>query len=270
MGFGGGGGSTTTQHVDMGPWEDQQPFLRFGFDQARDLYDSGMPAYYPGATVAPFSPETADALRLQRERALAGSPLTEAAQGMLAGTIRGDGLAAGNPYLQGAMDAVAHQVVPRVAAQFEGSGRYGSGLHAGATAQALTDAAADMAYRNYADERARQLQAAQAAPQLAAADYADIAQLGQVGAMRDQQAQAVLDAGVKRWDAEQAAGWDRLAKYMAAIGGNYGQSGTTTETTRTRTNPFMAGLGALGQVVGIGTGLFGSNGLWPGLLGSRK
>ena len=55
-----------------------------------------------------------------------------------------------------------------------------------------------LAYQNYADERSRQQQAASMAPDLAATDYYDIAQLGQVGAAREAMEREKLAEDVAR------------------------------------------------------------------------
>ena len=48
------GGSTTTTTSE--PWAEQIPYLTGGFDQAKEIYNQGTPAYYPGATIAGFDP----------------------------------------------------------------------------------------------------------------------------------------------------------------------------------------------------------------------
>ena len=48
----GGSKVTTTE-----PWEKQQEYLTKGFERAEGLYGQGMPAYYPGPTLAGFDPE---------------------------------------------------------------------------------------------------------------------------------------------------------------------------------------------------------------------
>ena len=48
----GGSKVTTTE-----PWAEQQEYLTKGFARAEDLYGRGMPAYYPGTTLAGFDPE---------------------------------------------------------------------------------------------------------------------------------------------------------------------------------------------------------------------
>jgi len=48
-----GGSKVTT----TAPWEAQQDYLTRGFERAEGLYGQGMPAYYPGQTLAGFDPE---------------------------------------------------------------------------------------------------------------------------------------------------------------------------------------------------------------------
>jgi hypothetical protein len=48
----GGSQITTTE-----PWAKQQEYLTKGFERAEGLYGQGMPAYYPGQTLAGFDPE---------------------------------------------------------------------------------------------------------------------------------------------------------------------------------------------------------------------
>jgi hypothetical protein len=53
-GGGGGGGSTNTvEKAD--PWEGQQPFLEYGFQQAQDRFQSDSPNFFPGNTISPFN-----------------------------------------------------------------------------------------------------------------------------------------------------------------------------------------------------------------------
>tara|TARA_R100001244_G_scaffold129902_1_gene101654 strand:- start:566 stop:1423 length:858 start_codon:yes stop_codon:yes gene_type:complete len=48
-----GGSKITT----TAPWDEQQDFLKTGFQRAEDLYGRGMPKYYTGETLAGFDPE---------------------------------------------------------------------------------------------------------------------------------------------------------------------------------------------------------------------
>ena len=54
--FKGGGGGGTTQTIQKAdPWEQQKPFLEYGFQQAQDRYKSDQPSFYPHATISPFN-----------------------------------------------------------------------------------------------------------------------------------------------------------------------------------------------------------------------
>src|SRR5262249_33123135 len=64
-GKGGSDGGTTTTVQKSEPWTEQKPFLTYGFNQAKNNYLTQQPQYFPGETVAPFSPETQQALSLE-------------------------------------------------------------------------------------------------------------------------------------------------------------------------------------------------------------
>ncbi len=70
--MGSSGSQTSTQESE--PWEGQQPYLRDIFSGAQDLFNQGPQEYYPGQTVAPFSPQTQMGMDLMTQRALGGSP----------------------------------------------------------------------------------------------------------------------------------------------------------------------------------------------------
>jgi hypothetical protein len=69
MGKGGGGGQQVNTQVTEPPAY-AKPFLEFGLSQAKDLFESDAPQFFPQATTVGFSPETDIALDLQRARAL--------------------------------------------------------------------------------------------------------------------------------------------------------------------------------------------------------
>ncbi len=59
MSSGGGGQPVTTfssSESSSGPWEPQVPYITSGFEQAKNLYNRGEPAYYPKETLAGFDP----------------------------------------------------------------------------------------------------------------------------------------------------------------------------------------------------------------------
>ena len=159
---GGGGGSqtqTTTQNIDPAIL----PYITYGLGEAKNLYRSKSPSYYPRATYVPASATTKTALDLASDRARTGNPLIPAAQstisdlqssvnpalsnfsslrggipsGALAGTeatARGDYLSAGNPYFSSMMASAAKPAVDQfnsairnIGSRTAASGRYGSG-----------------------------------------------------------------------------------------------------------------------------------------------
>lgn len=261
----------TTQTVE--PWAEAKPYLTYGMQQARNLYDNnGGFNYYPGQTVVGFDPATTNALNMTEQRAMAGSPLTRSAQGLVNNTINGQYLNA-NPYLDGAIDTASRglvrnfnqAVVPGLNASFSRSGRYGSGAQAQAFSNVANDLGGQlgdisnrMAYQNYGDERSRMQQAAMAAPQLAAADYTDLAQLGQVGAARENQAQQQLNDNIARWDNANNKERAALDEYLNRIGLTSSQyKSSITTQPGTRTNPLA---GAIGGGLGA-AGLAGQLGL---------
>jgi hypothetical protein len=50
------GGGTQVSTSTTAPWEEQIPYLTEGFRAAKDLYNQGVPEYYPGETLAGFDP----------------------------------------------------------------------------------------------------------------------------------------------------------------------------------------------------------------------
>jgi hypothetical protein len=50
------GGGTQVSTSTTAPWEEQIPYLTEGFRAAKDLYNKGVPEYYPGETLAGFDP----------------------------------------------------------------------------------------------------------------------------------------------------------------------------------------------------------------------
>lgn len=253
MGGGQSGSQTQTQKTE--PWEGQQPYLKEGFKKAEDLYmKQDAPAYFPGNTVVPFSPETNAALNLTTQRALSGSPLQSAANTQLTGTLNGDYLYGGQGF-NAAVDAATRKALPQINSKFEGGGRLNSGLAKTAQTQAIADAFASQ----YGDERTNQQRAMLFAPQMMQQDYADYQQLANVGAAREGLSQAQLAEDVNRYNYNQQAPGLQLQNYMSTIQGNYGNSQTTTSPLYRN-----QGAGFLGGAMG-GMSMASSLGALPGM-----
>jgi len=241
--FKGGGGQQQTTTSEIDPM--LKPYISYGLDEAKTLYQAGAPEYYPGKTYVPASATTTSALGLAEARAKAGSPLVPAAQAQQLNTIGGDYLSAGNPYFAKMMSAAAAPVISEynkatqnlnsTAAQ---SGRYGSNAQAQMQSDATTNLAnalsrrgAELAYGNYGAERGFQNQAVSNAPQLAMADYQDINQLAQIGQTEEQYAKDILNADIGRYEYNANAPQQQLGSYLSAAYGAPAPVSTTTTTS---------------------------------------
>jgi hypothetical protein len=247
-----GGSSPKTQTVTQtnNPPAYAMPYLKDIMGEAQGLYRDNGPEYYPGSTVVPMAGETTAALDAQTQRALMGSPLNQAAQGTTLDVLKGNFLSGGNPYFQGAFDAMARPVTDAVQAAMARSGRLGSGAETMTLTRELGDIGSKLMYQNYNDERNRMMQASQFAPMLAETDYNDIAKLAQVGGAYEAQAGAELQDDVNRFTFYQQRPWDKLAQYSTFVqGGTYGGQNTTTQPVYSNTAGSI--LGGLSSAAGI-------------------
>ena len=248
-----GGGSTRTITQSSGPPEYAKPFIEYGMGQAKQLYKKGVgQQYYPGQTVVGYSPESEMALSGQRQMATTGSPFIPMTQAAVMQNLMGT-----NPL----QSAAFRPVVEQVQAEAAKSGRYGSGYQQAALGQAL----APMAYQAQQDAIAQ-------APAAYEFGFADLQKLAQVGAAREAQSQAELEADMQRFQFEQEAPGQALANYMAMIQG--GTVGGTSSQPVFRQPVGSALSGALGGAQMLGSinpayaGLGAVGGGLAGLLGA--
>lgn len=255
-GSSGGGGTTTNTVQNADPWSGQQPFLKYGFEEAQRVYDSTKPEYFGSPTVAGFNPYQSTAQNMTVNRALSGSPLLQAGQDEAAKTLSGDYLTAGNPYMSGLTSAIDSQIRPMVDSRFTNSNRFGSGAHSGAYTSAMANALAPHMFGAYETERGRMNEMAGLAPSLAQADYSDHAALSAVGLTQQEQAQNELNAQIAKHNFEQNVEANKLSNYMNLIVGNYGGSNTSSSAGP---SPGKGGeIGGYGQAAGgIGSLLYG-------------
>ena len=239
-GGGGGGSSTTSNQLDP----TVAPFVKYGLEEAKGLYQTSTPEYYSGQTYVSPSAQTQTALQAAQNRALAGNPLLPAAQQQQQNVISGQYLQ-NNPYfnqaLAGASQGATQNYMDAIkAAQSQASqaGRYGSGVSAdiqnraaNTLANTLANKYGELAYSNYAAERAAQNQAALNAPAMAAADYQDIQQLMNVGKTAEDYQKTALQADIDRFNFEQNKPYQKLSAYLgAAYGAPMGQVSQTTQS----------------------------------------
>lgn len=245
-----GGGSTRTITQSSGPPEYVKPFIEYGLGQAKQLYNKGVgQEYYPGQTVVGYSPESEMALAGQRQMATSGSPFIPMTQAAVMQNLMGT-----NPL----QSAAFKPVVDQVAAQFASAGRYGSGAQQGAVASAL----APMAYQAQQDAIAQ-------APAAYEFGFRDLQKLAEVGAAREGQSQAELEADMQRFQFEQEAPGQALANYMAMIqGGTVGGTSSQPVYRQPIGSALAGGLGGaqLGGMFGM-PGLGAAAGGLAGLLG---
>lgn len=290
---GGGGGTTTVQKAD--PWEGQQPYLKDVFSEADRLYNSGQlaPDYYKGNTVANQSQWTQQANQMQADRALNGSASINNAQTSIDNIVSGGALAnntglnaleqmtnAVNPYSSALLNDAVGQATAKIDSGFSSAGRYGSGAHENARA----DAVADLTSQFYSDAYDKQMEAATQAgnlynagvdtqisgagmtQELANQAYKDAEMLSQAGANLDAYNQAKIDANIDRWNYDQQKALEALSRFNQLIQGTYG--GTSTSTGKSDYAP-----SALGTAVGagaVGVGMLDSylGGDWSSLFSS--
>jgi hypothetical protein len=188
----GGGGGTQETKTEISP--EFKPYITYSLGEAQRLYKA-MPGAPETLAVSP-SAATQQALQMAQQRAVGGSPLLRAAQEEQLATIQGRGV---NPFLGGALEQANRlagerytQDIQNLQSQASSAGRYGSaamGQQAGKAqdifARALAEQGGQLAYSSAEAERARQIAASQAAPQMSAADYADMQRLLQVGQARE-------------------------------------------------------------------------------------
>jgi hypothetical protein len=236
----GGGGSpqnsTTTTSIDPAI----KPYVTYGLEEAKRLYESQSPSFFPGQTYVSPSEQTQQALQMAQQRAMAGSPLTGAAQAETLATIQGRGV---NPFLAGALEQTNrlageqfNRNIQNLQSSASSMGRYGSAAQGQQTGQAqdifaraLAEQGGQLAYNSAEAERARQMAAVNAAPQMAQADYADIQRLLSVGGAREAQSAAQLQDAMNRYNFEQNLPQMKLSQY-ANLYSTAPQGSTTTQT----------------------------------------
>jgi hypothetical protein len=239
--MGGGGGtqnSTTTTSIDPSI----KPYVTYGLEEGKRLYESGTPSFFPGQTYVSPSQATQSALQMAQERAMAGSPLVRSAQAEQLATIQGRGV---NPFLEGALAGVNRQAreqftegVQGLQSQASSMGRYGSAAQAeqearaqDVFARAMLEQGGQLAYGSAEAERARQIAAAQAAPQMAQSDYADIQKLLTTGQAQEQYSSAELQDAINRFNFEQNLPQQKLSQFANLFSSVPQGSQTVTQAT---------------------------------------
>jgi len=251
------------------------PYLQMGLQRAQQLFLTGQqPQFFPGQTYVSPSAQTLQALSQQEAAAGGAQPLLGQAQqayqaslGQIGQTAAG-GFLQGSPYRQAMIESATRpiqqqfesQILPGISSGFSRAGRYGSGAMQRAVGQAseqfgraLGDVATNIAYSDYARERAAQQQAqvqqaalAQAAPSFFTAGLLPSQTLAQVGAAREAIAAQPLQEQMQRFQFGQQLPYQQLQGYLSSVYGTPMGSSQYAQIPQAQTN-------RLGQAVGLGT-----------------
>jgi len=263
--------TTTTSSIDP----TIQPYLTYGLQQAQQAYQGGGPKYYGGPTFVSPSTTTQTGLQALEARASLGNPLLQSAQNQLQSTVSGEFLG-GNPFFQGAFQPAARaaetqfkQTLGDIASKSSLAGRYGSGAMGslqdratGAFGQQLANTAGQLAYQNYADERARQQAATMAAPQMSAADYQDIQNMLQAGQIREGYTGQQIQSDMAKFNFLQNQPQQNLQNYLSLVYGNpLGRVASSTTSGAADTSTLQNILGAAATAGGLYKNLGGSAGI---------
>ena len=254
--MGGGGQQQSTSATEFssetGPWSPQVPHILTGFDQARKLYEQGVPDYYPGG--------------LTGNTGFSGQQNAD----LLAGNVR---MGAGTPY-SAMTDALTKDVtgnlqkniLPGIRQQqvmYQPGGSSRAALQqnqavADAVQSGLTKPMAQMYSSAYdraqqmrlpaAQQRIDQQQSAMGMyPSIMAAPLGMYGAIGEVGAQRRAMTQEAINRDMARYAYESGAPQNALQNYMSMITGNYG--GTSSGGSSTTSNTPSQGSG-IGNIIG--------------------
>lgn len=231
-----------TQTTTIAPPGYQQPYLQYGLDQSKALYDQG-------GRVVPFSPYSEQAIQGTADRATAGSPVVGAANDYVLKSLQG-GFMGQNPYLDQTFNRAAMATQGQLASQFAGSGR-NLDASMGLRSQQLNDLGTQIYGGDYEAERNRQQQSVGSAIPLANQDYVDLSQLRGAG--------SDIENLASQYQNSQGTALDQ---YLARVSGNQG----STQTSPLYKNTGASALG--GALVGSQLGSSLSNSPWAGWLGA--
>lgn len=274
MGGGTPSNTTTTSVQKLPAWLDSAN--SFGAGQAQNLYQQGGPQFYPGNTVAPFSPMQEQYFSGVENLAQNGSPVENSATGQITQTLDGSYLnPATNPYLQGTFNQAANAVQNRLGSQFASDGRNPS-MSLGAQADAMNGLANQIYGGAYNDERANQMKALAYSPAMDQMGLTGLNALNSAGGMLQNQAQNMQGQSQNLYNYYAGLPWTNLNNYMNTVNsmGHGGDSSVTGPGPQKPSQTMTAlGMGASGAATGAmiggpyGAAIGGGIGLLAGYFG---
>lgn len=236
----GGGGESTTTTTE--PWEGVDHHLKFLYNQARSLYNQGVPDYYGGTAVAPYSPAEQQAIDLTKGP-IAGGAAQLAQSGMnTANFFSGPALDPNtNPYLQQYAEGAVRplyqnlneNVLPNIGKEALSSGIYGGnrqgiaeGLAAGRTAQAAGDTTSKIYNDAYSTNVEAAIRNLALLPQTQSALGAPAQYLSAAGGAERNYQQALLNEEINKWIYQTAGPYNLLAQLQNFLQGSTGSTVT--------------------------------------------
>ena len=243
----------------------------FGSQQAQNLYNTGGPQYYPGNTVAPFSPMQEQYFSGVENLAQNGLPSSNAAQNYTTSVLNGNYLnPQTNPYLQDTFNQAANAVQNKLGPEFAGSGRNPE-MSGAAQADQMNQLATQI-YGGAYNTGIQQMQGAlNESPQVAAQSLQGLQSLNTAGAQLQQQSQNMIGANQSLYEYYAQEPWKNLNNYMGQV--NSLAHGSNTANTQpfygpSKTENALGGAltgattgaaigGPYGAVIGGGIGLLG-------------
>jgi hypothetical protein len=154
----GGGGTNTVTRTELDPT--MRPYVEYGLKEAQNLYQSELPAFYPGQTYIGPSQTTQAAMQMAQDRAAAGSPLTRGAQ-QTVGALQ----TAVNPALGGFSDIFSRSMY------MPGADVYGA-MSSGAMSDTTNQGRANALYQSAGFDPSRGFYAG-----LGSGDFSDVANM---------------------------------------------------------------------------------------------
>jgi len=235
-----GGSKVTTQTSE--PWAEQKKYLTEGFEQAGGIYGKGAPDYYPGASLAGFTPAQEAA-----QKGVAGyatGPRAAGqqahAEGALTRGLSGEvDLTKFNPMMNALGSQMKSQltgsVLPGIRqsmVEYQPGGSSRGDLvqsqAISAANQQMMNKAAEMYGGAYQGAQDRATQWGSQYPSIMGAPLSMYGALGDVGAQQRSMQQEAINRDMSKYDYNANKDANQLANYMSMISGDYG--GTTTKT----------------------------------------
>lgn len=236
------GGSDTIQQNNIPDWAvpAAQNYLNFSQQVASQPYQG-----YDGQTVAQLNPYQTAGYNAQAQRAMQGSPVSDAASSQLTDTLNGKYLN-NNPYLDQLVGQAQGDVLSGMDVLNARSGSFGNSGIQQNTVRQLGDVSTNIRGADYANERNRQLSALGYAPSIANQDYTDAQQLISAGQGFQQQEQRNLSDEYARFTEARDYPQQQLATLGKGLGLNFGSSTT------------QPGSNGWGQALGTGLAAYGA------------